>query len=109
MINSKHKRQLREMRRSGVMEVFTGGGARDVSEKFGNSIDRSSFLFKTAQRHSFKGHPPQTSAHSLFQQPRLAQPFEGYFGFVEARPTNVFPLIQRQRPIWGSRGLSLMA
>jgi hypothetical protein len=42
------KRQLRDMRRSGVLEVFIGGGeARDVSEKFGNSIDRSSFLFKT--------------------------------------------------------------
>ena len=27
---------------------FAGGGdARDVSEKFGNSIDRSNFLFKT--------------------------------------------------------------
>ena len=41
-------RQLRDMRRSGVMEAFAGGGdARDVSEKFGNSIDRSNFLFKT--------------------------------------------------------------
>ena len=41
-------RELREMRRSGVMEAFAGGGdARDVSEKFGNSIDRSNFLFKT--------------------------------------------------------------
>jgi integrase len=48
MVNSNDRRQLRDMRRSGVMEVFTGGGfARDVSEKFGNSIDRSSFLFKT--------------------------------------------------------------
>jgi hypothetical protein len=41
-------RQLRDMRRSGVMEAFAGGGnARDVAEKFGNSIDHSSFLFKT--------------------------------------------------------------
>jgi hypothetical protein len=41
-------RQLRDMRRSGVLEAFAGGGdARAVSEKFGNSIDRSSFLFKT--------------------------------------------------------------
>jgi hypothetical protein len=41
-------RQLRDVRRSGVMEAFAGGGdARDVYEKFGNSIDRSSFLFKT--------------------------------------------------------------
>jgi hypothetical protein len=41
-------RQLRDMRRSGVMEAFAGGGdARDVSEKFGNSLDRSNFLFKT--------------------------------------------------------------
>lgn len=41
-------RLLRDMRRSGVLEAFAGGGdARAVSEKFGNSIDRSSFLFKT--------------------------------------------------------------
>ena len=41
-------RQLRDMRRSGVPETFVGGGdARDVSEKFGNSIVRSNFLFKT--------------------------------------------------------------
>jgi hypothetical protein len=41
-------RQLRDMRRSGVMEAFAGGGdARAVSEKFGNSLDRSSFLFRT--------------------------------------------------------------
>jgi hypothetical protein len=40
-------RQLRDMRRS-VLEAFAGGGyARNVAEKFGNSIDRSSFLFKT--------------------------------------------------------------
>jgi len=42
------KRQLRDMRRSGVLEAFTGGAeARDVAEKFGNSIDRSSRLFRT--------------------------------------------------------------
>ena len=41
-------RQLHDMRRSEGMEAFAGGGdARDVSEKFGNSIDRSNFLFKT--------------------------------------------------------------
>jgi hypothetical protein len=41
-------RQFRDMRRSGVMEAFAGrSDARAVSEKFGNSIDRSSFLFKT--------------------------------------------------------------
>ena len=34
------KRQLRDMRRSRVVETFTGGGdARDVAEKFGNTID----------------------------------------------------------------------
>ena len=48
LIDRADKRQLRDMRRSGVMEAFTGGAeARHVSEKFGNSIDRSSFLFKT--------------------------------------------------------------
>jgi hypothetical protein len=42
------KRQLRDMRRSGVVETFTGGGdARDVAEKFGNTIDHSNVLFKT--------------------------------------------------------------
>ena len=42
------KRQLRDMRRSGVMEAFTGGAdAVAIAEKFGNSIDRSSFLFRT--------------------------------------------------------------
>ena len=42
------KRQLRDMRRSGVMEAFTGGAnAVDISEKYGNSIDRSAFLFRT--------------------------------------------------------------
>ncbi|MGB8277641.1 MAG: hypothetical protein WCF20_06895 [Methylovirgula sp.] len=42
------KRQLRDMRRSGVVEAFTGGAkARDVSQKFGNSLDHSSFLFRT--------------------------------------------------------------
>jgi hypothetical protein len=42
------KRQLCDMRRSGVVETFTGGGnARDVAEKFGNTIDHSNVLFKT--------------------------------------------------------------
>jgi hypothetical protein len=42
------KRQFRDMRRSGVMEACAGGGdARDVSEKFSDSTDRSSSLFKT--------------------------------------------------------------
>ena len=42
------KRQLRDMRRSGVLEAFIGGAeARDVSEKFGNSLDRSATLFRT--------------------------------------------------------------
>jgi hypothetical protein len=36
------------MRRSGVVETFTGGrNARDVAEKFGNTIDHSNVLFKT--------------------------------------------------------------
>jgi hypothetical protein len=42
------KRQFRDMRRSGVMEACAGD-ARDVSEKFGDSIDRSSSLFKTCR------------------------------------------------------------
>jgi hypothetical protein len=42
------KRQLCDMRRSGVVETFTGGrNARDVAEKFGNTIDHSNVLFKT--------------------------------------------------------------
>ena len=42
------KRQLRDMRRSGVIEAFAGGAmAQDISEKFGNSLDRSTFLFRT--------------------------------------------------------------
>jgi hypothetical protein len=42
------KRQLRDMRRSGVVETFTGGGdAQDVAEKFGNTINRSNQLFRT--------------------------------------------------------------
>jgi hypothetical protein len=37
----------RDMRRSDVIETFAGGGdARANSETFGNSIERSSFLFK---------------------------------------------------------------
>jgi hypothetical protein len=42
-------RRLRDMRRRSVMEPSGGGDARDVSEPFGNSIARSSFLFKTLQ------------------------------------------------------------
>jgi hypothetical protein len=42
------KRQLRDMRRSGVMELFAGGDdAAAASEKFGNTISRSNVLFKT--------------------------------------------------------------
>lgn len=42
------KRQLRDLRRSGVIEAFTGGGdARAVSEKYGNTLDHSSALFRT--------------------------------------------------------------
>ena len=41
-------RQLRDMRRSGTTEAFRGGAdSKAVSQKFGNSIDRSAFLFKT--------------------------------------------------------------
>ena len=42
------KRQLRDMRRSGVMEAFAGDAdPKHISEKFGNSIDRSALLFRT--------------------------------------------------------------
>jgi hypothetical protein len=42
------KRQLRDMRRSGVMEAFAGDAkAENVPEKFGNSIGHSNTLFKT--------------------------------------------------------------
>ncbi len=50
MVDKSDLRQLRDMRRSGVIEVFTGGdekGASLSTEKFGNSIDRSNRLFKT--------------------------------------------------------------
>ena len=40
-------RQLRDMRRSGTTEAFRGADSKAVSQKFGNSIDRSAFLFKT--------------------------------------------------------------
>lgn len=41
------KRQLRDMRRSGVLEAFAGGaGAADVSQKFGNTIAHSNALFR---------------------------------------------------------------
>jgi hypothetical protein len=42
------KRQLRDMRRSGVMEAYAGGAVpAHIAQKFGNSIDRSGFLFRT--------------------------------------------------------------
>ena len=42
------KRQLRDMRRSGVHEALAGGaGAADVSQKFGNTIGHSNALFRT--------------------------------------------------------------
>lgn len=48
MVDPKDKRQLRDMRRSATTEAFRGGAdSKDVSQKFGNSIDRSAFLFKT--------------------------------------------------------------
>lgn len=43
-------RQLRDLRRSGIMEVFTSSDAGAPvlsSEKFGNTLDRSNRLFKT--------------------------------------------------------------
>lgn len=50
MVDPKDVRQLRDMRRTGVMEVFTGadeGAAVLSSEKFGNTISHSNRLFKT--------------------------------------------------------------
>jgi hypothetical protein len=50
MVDPSDKRQLRDMRRSGVIEVFTGAdenAAQLTSEKFGNSIDRSNRLHRT--------------------------------------------------------------
>ncbi len=42
------KRQLRDMRRSGVLETFAGDGkAENVAEKFGNTISHSNLLFAT--------------------------------------------------------------
>lgn len=42
------KRQLRDMRRSGVLEAFTGGAkAEAISQKFGNTIGHSNALFRT--------------------------------------------------------------
>lgn len=42
------RRQLRDMRRSATTEAFRGGAdGKAISQKFGNSIDRSSALFKT--------------------------------------------------------------
>lgn len=48
MVDPKDIRQLRDMRRSGTTEAFRGGAdPKSISQKFGNSIDRSAFLFKT--------------------------------------------------------------
>lgn len=48
MVDPADLRQLRDMRRSGTTEAFRGGAdSKAVSQKFGNSIDRSAFLFKT--------------------------------------------------------------
>ncbi len=50
IVDEADKRQLRDMRRSATMEVFAGGEERGptlAAEKFGNSIDHSSFLFRT--------------------------------------------------------------
>ena len=42
------KRQLRDMRRSGVLEAFAGDAQpENVAEKFGNTIGRSNALFRT--------------------------------------------------------------
>ncbi len=41
-------RQLRDMRRSGVMEAFAGDAKpENIAEKFGNSINHSNVLFRT--------------------------------------------------------------
>ncbi|WP_237480773.1 hypothetical protein [Lichenibacterium dinghuense] len=48
MVDPEDHRQLRDMRRSATTEAFRGGAdSKAVSQKFGNSIDRSAFLFKT--------------------------------------------------------------
>jgi hypothetical protein len=50
IVDKNDRRQLRDMRRSATIEVFAGSGERGpllAAEKFGNSIDRSSFLFRT--------------------------------------------------------------
>lgn len=48
VIDPEDRRQLRDMRRSATTEAFRGGAdSKAVSQKFGNSIDRSAFLFKT--------------------------------------------------------------
>lgn len=47
-IDPADRRQLRDMRRTATTEAFRGGAeARHISQKLGNSIDRSAFLFKT--------------------------------------------------------------
>lgn len=48
MVDPEDRRQLRDMRRSATTEAFRGGAdSKAVSQKFGNSIDRSAALFKT--------------------------------------------------------------
>ncbi|MGI4765369.1 MAG: hypothetical protein ACRYGP_09950 [Janthinobacterium lividum] len=48
MVDPEDRHQLRDMRRSATTEAFRGGAdSKAVSQKFGNSIDRSAFLFKT--------------------------------------------------------------
>lgn len=48
MVDPEDRRQQRDMRPSATTETFRGGAdSRAVSQKFGNSIDRSAFLFKT--------------------------------------------------------------
>ena len=48
MLDPADRRQLRDMRRSGTIEAFRGkADARTVSQKSGNSLDRSAFLMKT--------------------------------------------------------------
>ena len=48
MVDPEDLRQLRDMRRSATTEAFRGGAdPKAISQKFGNSIDRSAVLFKT--------------------------------------------------------------
>ena len=49
LVDPEDRRQLRDTRRSATTEAFRGGAdSKAVSQKFGNSIDRSAFLFKTS-------------------------------------------------------------